>query len=88
MIEKGGLKRKKQQVCKPGSVLCLSKVFVIYLEHKSPYAFSDLPPDIGRAALHASVYMILQPIMCTACGIAIATGGLLPHLFTLIQSQQ
>ena len=49
----------------------------------SPLASSDLPPGIGRAALHAPVYMILQPMRCTASGIATGTGGLLPHLFTL-----
>ena len=49
----------------------------------SPFASSDLPPDIGRAALHTPVYMILQPMSRTASDIAIGTGGLLPHLFTL-----
>ena len=76
--------KKKQQACKPGSVLCLREVFVIYLGHKSPYASSNLPPGIGRAILHAPVYMILQPIRCTATIVTNATGKLLPHLFTLI----
>jgi len=64
-------------------VFCLRKVFVIYLEHKSPYVSSNLPPDIGRATLHASVYMILQPIRRTASNVTIRTGELLPRLFTL-----
>jgi len=49
----------------------------------SPFAFSNLPPDIGRATLHASVYVILQPIRRTALNVTIQTGELLPHLFTL-----
>jgi len=49
----------------------------------SPFASSDLPPDIGRATLHASVYVILQPIRRTASNVAIRPGELLPHLFTL-----
>ena len=73
----------KKQVCKPGSVLCLRKVSVIYLGHKSPYTSSNLPPDIGRATLHTSVYMILQPIRRTAFRVATKPGELLPHLFTL-----
>ena len=64
-------------------MFCLRKVFVIYLEHKSPYVSSNLPPDIGRATLHASVYMILQPIRRTASNVTIRTGELLPRLFTL-----
>jgi len=64
-------------------VLCLRKVSVIYLEHKSPYVFSNLPPDIGRATLHASVYVILQPIRRTASRVTTKPGELLPHLFTL-----
>ena len=64
-------------------MLCISKVFVIYLGHKSPYASSNLPPGIGRAILHTPVYMILQPIRCTATIVANSTGELLPRLFTL-----
>jgi hypothetical protein len=64
-------------------VLCLRKVSVIYLEQMSPFALSDLPPDIGRATLHASVYVILQPIRRTASRVATKPGELLPHLFTL-----
>ena len=64
-------------------MLCLRKVSVIYLEQMSPFVSSNLPPDIGRATLHASVYMILQPIRRTASYVTIQTGELLPHLFTL-----
>ena len=38
---------------------------------------------LGRATLVASVYMTLQPIGCTAAYIAIHSGELLPHLFTI-----
>ncbi len=52
---------------------------------------SSLPPGYGRAAhcgvrtsrLHAPVYMALQPIRRAACRVATASGGLLPHLFTI-----
>lgn len=80
--------KKKQQACKPGSVLCRNKVFVIYLVHKSPCVSSNLPPGIGRAILHTPVYMILQPIRCTATIVTNSTGGLLPHLFTLTPNPQ
>ena len=56
---------------------------VIYLVLLSPVSFSGLPPGIGRAILHAPVYMTLQPIRRTASYIAIRPGELLPHLFTL-----
>jgi len=49
----------------------------------SPFVSSDLPPGIGRAVLHTPVYMILQPIRCTATCVTTNTGKLLPHLFTL-----
>ena len=68
-------------------MLCGCKVSVIYLEHKSPYAFSDLPPNIGRVTLHTLVYMILQPIRRTALDVTTQTGELLPHLFTLTPSK-
>ncbi len=72
-----------QQTCKPGSVPCRSKVFVICLDFVSLRSSIDLPPGIGRATLHAPVYMIFQPIRRTARDITATTGGLLPHLFTL-----
>ena len=56
---------------------------VIYLHRLSPADSSDLPPDIERAALHASVYMVLQFVRGTAPCIATQTGRLLPYLFTL-----
>jgi len=58
-------------------------VLAIYLRLMSPTGSSDLPPGIGRAALHAPVYMVLQLASGTALYIAIQTGELLPHLFTL-----
>ena len=72
-----------QQTYKPGSVLRRSGMPVICLDCVSLRSSIDLPPDIGRAALHASVYMIFQPMRRTARDIAAPTGGLLPHLFTL-----
>lgn len=75
--------QKKQQNCKPGSVKRQVTLFVIYLDCVSLHNSSDLPPDIGRATLHASVYMILQLIRRTACIITNTTGRLLPYLFTL-----
>ena len=48
---------------------------------------SSLPPGIGRAARWSRsslpVYLTLQPARCAACHIAVASGGLLPRLFTL-----
>ena len=78
------LSNQKKQVCKPGFVPCFRKVSVIYLGHKSPYASSNLPSNIGRATLHALVYLILQPIRRTASRVTTKPGELLPHLFTLI----
>ncbi len=49
----------------------------------SPQASSNLPPDIGRATLHTSVYLILQPMTRTAVCVTTNSGGLLPHLLTL-----
>lgn len=59
------------------------EVFVICLLLMLPTGSSDLPPDIGRATLRASVYMVLQLISSTAPCITTGTGKLLPHLFTL-----
>lgn len=66
-----------------GGMLSASRSFagpsVIYL--------SSLPPGIGRAARWSRsslpVYLTLQPARCAACHIAVASGGLLPRLFTL-----
>ncbi|SBW00153.1 conserved hypothetical protein [uncultured Dysgonomonas sp.] len=58
-------------------------MLAIYLRLMSPTGSSDLPPGIGRAALHAPVYMVLQLASGTALYIAMQTGELLPHLFTL-----
>ena len=65
-------------------VLCLlSQVFAIYLDLMSPPGSSSLPPGIGRAVLHAPVYMTLQLPSGTASDIAAGSGELLPHLLTL-----
>ena len=74
---------KKQPAYKPGSVPLWKEAPAIYLVLPSPVSFSGLPPGIGRAILHAPVYMTLQPIRRTASYIAIRPGELLPHLFTL-----
>ena len=55
----------------------------IYLGLMSPLNSSNLPPGIERVVLHTPVYMILQPLSCTASYIAIRTGKLLPYLLTL-----
>ena len=74
---------KKQPAYKPGPVPLWKEVPAIYLVLPSPVSFSGLPPGIGRAILHAPVYMTLQPIRRTASRIATGPGELLPHLFTL-----
>lgn len=76
---------KKQQICKPGSVLTATRSrSVCHLSWPCVTAWlQDLPPGIGRATLHAPVYMILQPIRRTACSVTAASGRLLPHLLTL-----
>jgi hypothetical protein len=55
---------------------------IIYLVLSSLAGSYDLPPGTGRAAL-LPVYMVFQPIRCTAPGVAAGTGELLPRLFTL-----
>jgi hypothetical protein len=40
------------------------------------------PPALDEQSF-APVYMVFQPIRCTASGVATGTGELLPHLFTL-----
>ena len=54
-----------------------------WVKAKEIVDISGLPPGIGRAILHAPVYMTLQPIRRTASRIATGPGELLPHLFTL-----
>ncbi len=44
---------------------------------------SEARTKIFFLRISASVYMVLQPAVRTAAGIAVGTGGLLPHLFTL-----
>ena len=68
---------------KPGSVPPFRAVSVIYLRLQSPATSSNLPLDIGRAALHASIYLVLHPVGCTAGECHHLRGRLLPCLFTL-----
>ena len=90
----GSLKRKRSrftsdsaEMCsiryKPSSVPHRSAVFVIYLRLQLPATSSNLPLDIGRAALHTSIYLVLHLVGCTARECRHLRGGLLPHLFTL-----
>jgi len=60
------LAKKKQLVCKPGSVPHKSRVPVIYLSLLSPTGFIGPPSGIGRAALIAPVYMTFQLPRSTA----------------------
>ena len=80
---------KKSQACKPGSVFHS----IIYLGLMSPPASCSLPPAISPTEVgepertapcqRLAVYLALQPMRRTADYVAIITGGLLPHLFTL-----
>ena len=72
----------RQHSCKPGSVPCkqgvchLSGTVVTNsLEQSTPRHRTGRPT--------APVYMILQPIGCTATCVTTSTGEPLPHLFTL-----
>ncbi len=77
-----------QLVCKPGSVLfCLLQKklkqypsFILPLhccsDHTTYPPASDEQPS-------KPVYMVFQPIRCTAPDVTTRTGKLLPHLFTL-----
>ena len=71
---------------KPSSVPPKRVVFVIYLGLRSPAASSNLPLDIGRAALHTSIYLVLHPVGCTAGVCRHLRGRLLPCLFTLTRT--
>lgn len=74
-------KRNSQSVSR---VLFFSKeVFVIYLDFTLLQSSIDLPLGIGRAVLHAPIYMVFQPIRCTARRCRHSAGELLPRLFTL-----
>ena len=88
-----GAKIKKTQTCKPGSVLHS----VIDLGRMSPSASCSLPPvrmvpeNLSGAGsplpFGLTVYLALQPMRCTADCVTTITGGLLPRLFTLIQTR-
>ena len=47
------------------------------------HALTTYPPASDEQPL-TPVYMVFQPIRCTAHSVATTTGKLLPHLFTLI----
>lgn len=78
-----------QLACKPDSVwsLFLREItgplpsFILSLHHCHDHSTyppaSDGPPS-------APVYMVFQPIRCTATHVTTGTGELLPHLFTLV----
>jgi hypothetical protein len=83
----GLLTLNKQLACKPDSVMILHlretsghlPSFILAIHHCM--AHTTYPPAV-RAVLWP-VYMVFQPIRCTAYDVAITTGELLPHLFTL-----
>ena len=87
-------KIKKTQTCKPGSVLHS----VIDLGQMSPPVSCSLPPvrlvpenrsETGSfLPCGLTVYLALQPMMCTAACVATSTGGLLPRLFTLVPASR
>ena len=62
------------QRCKRGSVICRSRVSVIYLGLKLPSDSNDLPPGKERAAPcfalqhNLPVYLVFQPIRFTRAG--------------------
>ena len=61
-----------------------AKALIIYLRLLSPITFIDLPSDIGRAALHTSVYLVFQLVRFTLpTTITCSAVKLLPRLFTL-----
>lgn len=61
---------------------------VIYPGLRLPTVSSCLPSGMGRAVLVSPVYLALQPVVCTAGGVAFAAGELLPHLLTLTSSRR
>ena len=77
-----------QPACKPDSVPVLfsareGKTGFHHLScHNITVVIIRPTPRQGRAAL-LPVYMVFQPIRCTAPAVASKTGKLLPHLFTL-----
>ena len=69
--------------CKPGSVLRLPGVPIIYLGRRSPGASSNLPPGIGRATLDCRYTWSCNPRDVLSEAYRYLRGGLLPRLFTL-----
>src|SRR6056297_368426 len=58
-----------------------------------PLLTPGVQPETNRAVSLSSnsfsirIYLALQPARCTADHVATVTGGLLPHLFTLVPSR-
>lgn len=79
-----------QPVCKPGSVKfhASARECRTLFHHLSCRAIAGTvirPTPRHRASNPQSpVYMVFQPIRCTASCVATGTSELLPHLFTLI----
>jgi len=79
-----------QLACKPGSVGILSSTREpgIPFHHLSgPVIAGGIirpTPRHRTSSPQAPVYMVFQPIRCTASCVTTGTGELLPHLFTLI----
>ena len=67
-----------QPACKPGSVIIPSFI----LPRHCCRDHTTYPPASDEQPLEP-VYMVFQPIWCTASGVASGTGELLPHLFPL-----
>ena len=78
-------KRKKQLVCKPGSVsYIINKTSVIYLILPSPTGSSGLPSDVGRATLvNAGLHDLTTPKMHSTY-IAICLVGSYPTFSPLL----
>lgn len=79
----------KQRACKPDSVPAgaSAKDIPAGFHHLScpsiaGWDHSTYPPASDEQS-SSPVYMVFQPMMCTAPCVAAGTGELLPHLFTL-----
>ena len=81
----------KQLACKPDSVrFCFCKRSKTGFHHLSGHNITAVlirPTPRHRTSSPVSpVYMVFQPIRCTAPDVATRTGELLPHLFTLTRA--
>jgi|GEM_PF-846451 len=79
-----------QPACKPGSVKvhASARECRTFSHHLSCRAIADTvirpTPRHRTSSPRAPVYLVFQPIRCTASCVTTGTGELLPHLFTLI----